>query len=299
MYKAEAVQTMQDYIQEHCQDEDFIAAHVCSSAGYSKRHADRLFKKYLDMTLSEYMNAVCLTKSAEELLNTEKNIVDIALGSHFGSHEGFLRSFYRRFHINPSEYRDKKTAIPLFIQYPISHYYALLKHKEELIMDKDLSFCMVTAKDRPKRKLIYLASKNAQDYFSFCEECGCEWEGLLNSIPEKLEPAALIELSAELAESGNSRIAAGIEVPENYDKDIPKAYKIAELPECTMLYFQSEPYENEEDFCTAIENTYAAVGKYDPALYGYRYAYETAPSFNFGAEAKTGARLAIPAVRIV
>ena len=44
---------------------------------------------------------------------------------------------------------------------------------------------MITAKERNKRKLIYLPSKNAQDYFSYCEEVGCEWEGLLNSIPEK------------------------------------------------------------------------------------------------------------------
>lgn len=76
-------------------------------------------------------------------------------------------------------------TLPLFIQYPISHYYALLKQKEEPFMSKDLSFCMITAKERGKRKLIYLPSKHAQDYLSYCEEIGCEWEGLLNSIPEK------------------------------------------------------------------------------------------------------------------
>lgn len=33
-------------------------------------------------------------------------------------------------------------------------------------------------------------------------------------------------------------------------------------------------------------------------LYGYRFAYDLAPSFNFGAEAATGARLAVPAAVI-
>ena len=63
-----------------------------------------------------------------------------------------------------------------------------------------------------------------------------------------------------------------------------------------MLYFQGEPYENEEDFCKAIESTYTAIGKYNPTLYGYKFAYDIAPSFNFGADTRTGARLAVPAL---
>lgn len=294
MNAMEAVQKMQDYIGRHSRDDDFTIENICSAVGYSRRHAERLFKKYTGKTLPDYVNAVCLTESAKELLSTKRNILDVAFNSHFQSHEGFTRSFYKRFHITPSEYRDQKIAIPLFIQYPVSHYPFLLKYKEESLMSTDLSLCMVTPKARPRRKLIYLPSRKAKDYFSYCEEMGCEWEGLLNSIPEKWETAALIELPAFLIESGFSNIAAGIEVPFDYDKPVPEAYKIAELPECTMLYFQSEPYEDEECFCEAIESTYAAVSKYQPHLYGYEFAYDIAPSFNFGAQASTGAKLAIP-----
>ncbi len=296
--RVEVVQQMQEYICKHYKDDDFSVRNVCYAVGYSRRQADRIFKEYMSKTLQEYINAVCLTESANELLHTEKPIIEVALHSHFESHEGFTRSFNKRFHITPSEYRDKKTAIPLFVQYPISHYYALLKYKEESNMSNDLNFCMVTAKERTRRKLIYLPSCNAQDYFSYCEELGCDWEGLLNSIPEKFDLAALIELPDSLVENGFSKIAAGIEVPLDYDKAIPEAYRIAELPECTMLYFQSEPYDKEEDFCRAIESTYAAISKYNPALYGYKVAYDIAPSFNFGADTKTGARLAIPTIHI-
>lgn len=205
MRDVEAVQIMQDYIRIHYKDDNFNANDVCSEVGYSRRQVDRFFKKYLDKTLQDYINAVCLTESANELLNTKKPILEVALNSHFETHEGFSRSFYKRFHIMPSVYRDKKVAIPLFIQYPISHYYALLKHKEESFMSNDLSICMITAKERRKRKLIYLPSHNTQDYFSYCEEVGCEWEGLLNSIVEKFEPAALIELPAKLVENGFQR----------------------------------------------------------------------------------------------
>lgn len=164
-------------------------------------------------------------------------------------------------------------------------------------MGNDLKFCMVTARECERRKLIYLPSQRAQDYLSYCEEVGCEWEGLLNSVEEKLESAALLELPDKLVEPGFSKIAAGIEVPLEYGKEFPESYKTAELPECIMLYFQSEPYEDEEDFCKAIESVYAAVGRYNPALYGYKFAYDTAPCFNFGADTSTGARIAVPALR--
>lgn len=298
MKDVEMVQIIQNYIQAHYKDDNFNANSVCSKVGYSRRQVDRLFKKHLNKTLQEYITAIRLTKGANELLNTKKSILEVALNSQYETHEGFSRSFYKRFHIMPSVYREKKTAIPLFTQYPISHYYALLKHKEELPMSNDLNFCMITAKKRNKRKLIYLPSKNAHDYFTYCEEIGCEWEGLLNSIPEKFEPAALIELPEKFVEIGFSKIAAGIEVPIEYDKKLPEPYKIVELPECIMLYFQSEPYENEEDFCKAIESTYVAIGKYNPTLYGYKFAYDIAPSFNFGADTSTGARLAVPALSI-
>ena len=298
MDEIEAVRHMQDYIKEHFQEEDFTAEKVCRAAGYSRRHADRIFKHQTGWTLQEYVNAVCLTESANELAGTGNSVLQVALNSHFSSHEGFTRSFSRRFHVTPSEYREKLLPIPLFVQYPVNHYYALLKYKEETNMSKDLSLCMITAKERPQRKLIWLPSRSAEDYFSYCEEMGCEWEGLLNSINEKFDTAALMELPDFLAEEGFSKMAAGIEVPLDFDKTLPAEYRTAELEPCVMLYFQTEPYEDEEDFCAAIESAYAAVGRYNPEVYGYRTAYDKAPSFNFGADTGMGAKLSIPAVKI-
>lgn len=298
MDNIEAVQKIQDYIRVHVDDEGFSAVSVCSFIGYSRRHIDRLFKQYIGKTLYEYVNAVLLTKGADRLLNTKESVAEIAFDSHYQTHEGFTRSFYKRFSIKPSDYRDKKTAIPLFVQYPISHYYALLNNKEETTMTNDFSMCMITTQERPKRKLIYLPSKNGTDYLSYCQEIGCEWEVMLNSITEKIDTAALVELPGFLVEEGYSKVAAGIEVPMDYDKPLPENYKTAELDECIMIYFQSEPYEKGEDFGKAIESVYKAIERYTPSLYGYKFAYDIAPCFNFGADTEKGARLAVPAVKI-
>ena len=159
------------------------------------------------------------------------------------------------------------------------------------------AICTVTPVTRPKRKLIYLPSHAATGYFDYCEEMGCEWEGLLNSIPEKFDAAALLELPDFLQTEGESKIASGVEVPLDYEKPLPDGYKVAELGECIMLYFQSEPYENPDDFPTVIGQVLKAAEKYDFERYGYKLANQLAPTFNLGADPKIGARIAIPVIK--
>ena len=48
----------------------------------------------------------------------------------------------------------------------------------------------VTVVERPARKLIFLRHITATDYFSACEEVGCEWEGYFKSIPGAFDTGA-------------------------------------------------------------------------------------------------------------
>lgn len=288
-----AVTKAQRYVEAHRADGDFSVAKVCRAVGYSRRQLDRLFLKYLGLTVSGYINAVVLSESAKTLIGSDASVTEVALDSHFASPEGYSRAFARRFSLTPDRYRREKTAIPMFTQYPANHYSIL---KEGKTMENP-GIVTVTQCDRPKRKLIYLTSRRADGYLSFCEEMGCDWEGLLNSIPEKLDTAALLELPRFLTEAGMSRVAAGVEVPLDYAKPLPEGYRVAELEPCTMLYFQSEPYENPDDFGKYIGQVFKAIENYDLARHGLAPAEDLAPEFNFGAETHSGARAAIPVVR--
>lgn len=292
MNDLEAIVIAQRCIKKHNIDDAFSIERVCDEVGYSRRQLDRLFQKYFGKTLYDYINAVVLSDSSKKLLNTNNSVIDVAFDSHFQSHEGYTRSFIKRFSITPNEYRKNKTAIPLFTQHPANHYYIL---KEGQTMNTT-SICTVTPVNRPKRKLIYRTSKFATDYLTYCEEIGCDWEGLLNSIPEKYDTAALINLPNFLQEKGTSKIAAGIEVPIDYEKPLPDDYKVAELDECIMLYFQSEPYENPNDFCIYIDQVFKAIKNFDLERYGYKSASNIAPLLNLGAEPEIGARIAIPVI---
>ena len=164
-------------------------------------------------------------------------------------------------------------------------------------MEKTSAVVTVTPILRPRRKLIVLRAERAAEYLSFCEEMGCEWMGLFNSIPEKIDTCALVELPAHLVKAGTSPVAAGVEVPDGYDPaKVPAGYEMVQLEAGELLYFQTAPYEDEEAYCEAIDRALEAVESYEPARYGFAYDPD-APKFNYGAEGATGARLALPVKR--
>jgi AraC-like DNA-binding protein len=291
----EVVQNMQDFIKEHIFDEDFDKEAVYIIAGYSPRQCERLFHKLKGMSISEYIRAIRLTESSFCLLGNErKTVLEIALDSRFKSHEGYTKAFSKKFGITPDAYRKAPLAIPLFIQYPVRAYYSYLYQRENLKMNKELMLCMISVVDKPKRMLLLLRSLKAHDYWSFCEEMGCDWEGLFNSIPEKIDIAAILELPKCLQKSGFSRIAAGVELPINYTGKIPVNCELVELTEGKMLYFQSDSFEKDEEFGIAIDSVFRAIDKYNIESYGYEYA----PKFNFGASTEMGAKMALPIRKI-
>lgn len=158
---------------------------------------------------------------------------------------------------------------------------------------------MITPAARPERKLVYLPSRSATDYWSYCEEMTCDWEGLFNSYPTKLDRAALLTLPPFLVKEGCSPIASGVELPSSYDGSIPPNCETAALPPCEMLYF-TVPFDNNDEFFDALGEAFHAVEKHAASAphFGYTYAFELAPQFNYGGEAGRGARLAVPIQRL-
>ena len=294
MDKVNSVSRMQKHIIANL--DDVTLDDLSAAAGYSKYYAIRVFKEATGKTPYEYIRALRLTKAAEELRDGNGKVIDAALQSGFGSHDGFTRAFARQFGITPQRYSRETPPVRYFVHFPVESYYHLKDGDTAMENEKISRTVIVTPVERQARKLILLRAKKTAggDYFAYCKEMGCEWEGLLNSVSEKFSPAALLTLPQNLVTYGTSDTAAGIEVPADYAKPIPNGYDIIDLPPCAMLYFNGAPYENEEDFCTAIGIVWEAVDNYNPELYGWQVAPELAPRFNFGADEKQGARMAIP-----
>ena len=65
MNDLEIVVATQEYIKTHHNNADFSIETICNAIGYSRRQLDRLFHNFLQTTLYEYVNAIVLSKSAE------------------------------------------------------------------------------------------------------------------------------------------------------------------------------------------------------------------------------------------
>jgi len=261
--------------------------------GYSRRHADRIFREFCHKTPREYVLSLQLTESAQALLEQEHTILDVAL-KHYETHEGYTKAFSEAFGILPSRYRQGKSFIPLFIPYSVRGYYDYLTRKEKSGMQTKTNLCMVIPVDRPERKLIFMRSERATDYFSFCEEKGCDWEGWFNSMPAKMETAAILTLPPRLQKPGYSAVAAGIEVPMDYDGEIPESCEAAVLPPSRLLYFKSRPYTEDKEFFDRMQTVFDAVSAFDPDEWGYEFADDICPRMNLGGQPECGARLGIP-----
>ena len=296
--KINTVDRMQKYIIAHIDDE-ITMQDLSRVAGYSLWRCARIFKEHLGKTPFEYIRALRLTAAAKELRDSSEKVIDIAMSGGFASHDGFTRAFSKHFDITPKKYQSEKPPVNYFTYYPVRDYYFYTQKRNDDEMKRGFSnTVMVKAVERPARKLIILRSQKATDYFSFCEEKGCDWDGLLNSISEKFDNASILELPKSHVKNGTSACAAGIEVPQNYNKSLPDGYEMLDLQPCTMLYFNGMPFENEEDFCKAIDVVFEAIENYKPGLHGYAFADDVAPRFNFGASAQTGAKMAVPVVNV-
>ncbi len=80
---------------------------IAGIAFYSKFHFQRLFSLLTGEPVGSYLRKRRLTEAARELVETERNIIDIALDFQFQSQESFSRAFKAQFEITPHQYRKE------------------------------------------------------------------------------------------------------------------------------------------------------------------------------------------------
>lgn len=95
-----------EYIETHLQD-NITIADIADAVYYSLYHFCRVFNAVIHHTPYDYIIRRRLTKSAQELLDTDKQIIDIALDYQFNNPETFSRAFKKMFGIQPNQLRKQ------------------------------------------------------------------------------------------------------------------------------------------------------------------------------------------------
>ncbi len=152
----------------------------------------------------------------------------------------------------------------------------------------------VTIIEKPTCKLLLKRGINSTDYFSYCGEMGCDAFERLETIPHALEKVVFLELPPCMIAPGTSKAAAALEVPFDFDGEIPDGFALVDLPSHLYMWFNGAPFEDENMFGAAHQELYNAIAKYKPERYGYEYAKDSAPVFHYFASAVNGVRQMIP-----
>lgn len=102
----EPLKDLQAYIHEHPADDLSVAA-LAERAAMSPRHLARLFAREVGVTPAVYVERVRVEVARRLLEETNLGLDAVAAAAGFGSVETLRRSFHRRLHVSPSDYRAR------------------------------------------------------------------------------------------------------------------------------------------------------------------------------------------------
>jgi len=91
--------------------EDLYADTLAEDFALSSVHLQRLFKFAFKQPLGAYIRSRKLTASLQDLLNTDANVVDIAMDYGFDYEQSYIRAFKREFGLSPGKLRKTKQIV--------------------------------------------------------------------------------------------------------------------------------------------------------------------------------------------
>jgi AraC family transcriptional regulator len=92
---------------------------VAEATGLSRFYISRLFAEELGMPLSVYIRRRRLSEAAKELIGGTPDILSVALGAGYGSHEAFTRAFRDEFGVTPEALRQFGMRTPIRLMEPL------------------------------------------------------------------------------------------------------------------------------------------------------------------------------------
>ena len=164
-----AVQQMQDYIHDNL-SEEIRLSDLALASHFSPWYSYRLFRDLVGVPPAEYIRKLRLTQAALRLRDERCRIIDVAFDLGFGSVDTFTRAFTREFGLTPSDYAKRNVPLPLFV--PSGVKFRELR-KEHITMETTQTIFVQVIR-KTARQCILKRGVQAEDYFPYCEEVGCD-----------------------------------------------------------------------------------------------------------------------------
>jgi len=222
-------------------------------------HFQRLFKSLVGDTLGNYLRGRRLTHAAELLLDTDQNILDIAMQVGFSSNEALSRAFKAQFNLTPKAFRQQSPAVQLnkkpLLRPELYHHLANYIQKEPSIIE------------RPETHLLGFSTQIPSPFNcegSYCDLLEKSWYQLFEyqqGFPQRESGkfyGLTISPSGNFDEAEVEYLAAIVlKTNEPIPKSLPEGMKHYKLPAQKVAVF---------DIAQVDEET---VGKTMDYIYGY------------------------------
>lgn len=101
-----SIEGVLSYIAEHYR-EPISLDDVMEISSYSKSHFIRLFKKYVGVNLTDYINQFRIEKACLDLIYTTKNVTQVAIENGFNTVQYFSKIFKDYMDCTPKQYQKK------------------------------------------------------------------------------------------------------------------------------------------------------------------------------------------------
>ncbi len=288
-----SVQQMIDFVEEDLCEPPSLDS-IAQKVSYSPFYATKKFREHTGMTLRDYIRMRKVSEAVLDLRNTDMRILDIAVKYGFSSQEAFTRSFSKAFGLTPSTYRKWPKPLPLLIKRNVYNPYYL--GLGELVIMKDVKKDITVAiQVLPEHRFIGVKNINADGYFEFWEEQAkisgqdCDTVcGLINSITGN--DGYNGHTGGWFYENGKRGYVYGVELPMNYEGEVPDFFEDFIVPEGKYVVFHHPPYDydtmdpsvfkalcemeegwNPEEHGFEYDDSYPTYQRHDPEKYGQAF----------------------------
>lgn len=209
------------FINSHS-DDDISLEDVAEVAQISRHHLAHVFARMTGRTVMSYLRGLRLSAAARKLADGAPDIMSVALGAGYGSHEAFSRAFREAFGMTPDEVRAQRST-------------ANLKLTEPLDMDRTRSI-----KLNPPRlvdsKAMHIAGLKQTLAFDNMAAIPAQWQSFvpnIGSIPGEIAGVAY-GVCFNMTDGGMDYLA-GVEVQSGHD--LPKGFAAAKIPVARYAVF--------------------------------------------------------------
>lgn len=258
--------------------------------GYSEFHMSRMFHKLSGMPFRDYVRMRKLAFALDEVKNTRRAFLDIAVDYGFQSQEAFIRAFREAYHTTPGEYRKNPQPVVLrTILRPFDCYIMETGGTGMKKTNSDVKTYFVTI---PAHKFLHVKNLESIGYWDFWQKQSkipgqdCETiTGLLSSLGGNLDNMGDNDLS-----SGSGQLMAfineptgricswgiplaecyGVRLPVDWEGEKPDQMILTNIPEGEYIVFEHGPFDYETQNQAVEAKIEKAMKDFDYASSSYK-----------------------------